>query len=124
LSDTVRWRPAVLIVVLLPSVACAAEDSVTRYRLAADPGNMTTCSALDPALGRTHTITVKDGDVEITSAGGIEGRMREVRAGVYSVVFELSGQRLDVVANLLAVPKTLSVTERELGCKWGANPEQ
>jgi hypothetical protein len=110
--------------ILLPSVAGAAEDSVTRYRLAADPSNMTTCRALDPALGRPHTITVKDGDVEITSAGGIEGRMREVRAGAYSVVFELSGQRLDVVADLSAAPKTLTVTERQLGCKWRANPEQ
>jgi hypothetical protein len=109
---------------MLPSVTAAAEDSVTRYRLAADPNNMTTCKALDPALGRLHTLTVKDSDVEITSAGGIEGRMREVRAGVYSVVFELSGQRLDVVADLSAIPKSLTVTERQLGCKWRATPEQ
>jgi hypothetical protein len=115
---------AVFVVILLPSIAGAAEDSVTRFRLAADASNMATCKALDPALGRPHTITVRDSDVEITSAGGIEGRMREVRAGVYSVVFELSGQRLDVVADLSAAPKTLTVTERQLGCKWRAEPEQ
>ncbi len=85
---------------------------------------MSTCRTLDAALARPHTITVKNGDVEITSAGGIEGRMREVRAGVYDVVFELSGQRLDVVADLSAAPKTLTVSERELGCRWQATPEQ
>lgn len=118
------WRLPVLVVMLLPSVASAAEDSVTRYRLTADPGNETTCRALDAALARPHTVTVKNGDVEITSAGGIEGRMREVRAGVYSVVFELSGQRLDVIADLAAVPKTLTVSERQLACTWRASPEQ
>jgi len=119
----VRWRPAALVVMLLPSMAGAAEDSVTRYRLSADPGNATTCSALDPALARPHTITVKNGDVEITSAGAIEGRMREVRVGVYSVVFELSGLRLDVVADLSRSPKSLTVSDRQFGCKWQASPE-
>ena len=123
MSDAVRWCLAVLIVMLPPSVAAAAEDSVTRYRLAADPHNASTCQELDAALARLHTVTIRNGDVEITSAGGIEGRMREVHAGVYGVVFELSGQRLDVVADLAAAPKTLTVTERELGCKWRASPE-
>ena len=85
---------------------------------------MSECRELDPALGRSHTITVKDGDVEITSAGGIEGRMREVRAGVYKMVFELSGQRLDVVADLSVAPKALAVSDRQFGCKWRANPEE
>jgi hypothetical protein len=119
----VSWRLAALVVVLLPSVAGAAEDSVTRYRLSAEQSNATTCKALDPALARPHTITVKNGDVEITSAGGIEGRMREVRAGVYSVVFELSGLRLDVIADLSRSPKSLTVSDRQFGCKWQATPE-
>jgi len=110
--------------ILLPSVCGAAEDSVTRYRLAGDPSNVDSCHALDPVLARQHTITVKNGDVEITSAGGIEGRMREVRAGVYGVVFELSGQRLEVVADLGAAPKTLTVSEGQPACTWRANPEQ
>ena len=115
---------AAVVAILLPGVAAAAEDSVTRYRLAADPDNANSCRTLDPVLARPHTVTAKGGDVEITSAGAIEGRMREMRAGVYGVVFELSGQRLNVVADLSVAPKTLTVSEAQLGCKWRASPEQ
>jgi len=119
-----RALAAVVAILLLPAIAVAAEDSVTRYRLLADPDNMDSCRLLDPVLARPHTVTVKAGDVEITSAGAIEGRMREVRAGIYSVVFELSGQRLNVVVDLSVAPKTLTVFEPRLGCKWRASPEQ
>jgi hypothetical protein len=115
---------AAVVAILLPTIAAAAEGAVTRFRLAGDPANVSECRELDPAVARSHAITVKDGDVEITSAGGIEGRMREVRAGVYNMVFELSGQRLDVVADLSAAPKALAVSDRQFGCKWRANPEE
>jgi hypothetical protein len=114
---------AACVALLLPGIAAAAEDSVTRYRLAPDPANSSSCSELDLALGLQHTVTVKDGDVEITSAGGIDGRMRELREDVYIVVFELSGQRLDVIADLASRPATLTVSDRLFGCKWRANPE-
>jgi hypothetical protein len=115
---------AAVVAILLPGAAAAAEDSVTRYRLAADPDNANSCRALDPVLARPHTVTAKGGDVEITSAGAVEGRMREMRAGVYGVVFELSGQRLNVVADLSVSPKILTVSEPQFGCKWRASPEQ
>jgi hypothetical protein len=114
----------VVAAVLFPIVVLAAEDSVARYRLSADPGNTTSCRDLDAVLARMHTVTVKKGDVEITSAGGIEGRMHKVSEGVYVVAFELSGQRLDVVANLSTVPKTLTVSDRLFGCRWRASSEQ
>ena len=119
-----RVLAAVVAVLLLPAIAVAAGDSVSRYRLVADPSNTDNCRLLDPVLARPHTVTVKTGDVEITSAGGVEGRMREVRAGVYSVTFELSGQRLDVVVDLSVAPKTLTVSEPQFGCKWRASSEQ
>jgi hypothetical protein len=115
---------AACVALLLPGIAAAVEDSATRYRLVADSSNSSNCSDLDLALARTHTVTVKNGDVEITSAGGIEGRMRELREGVYVVVFELSGQRLDVVADLSSKPMVLTVSDRLFGCKWHANPEK
>src|SRR6266478_472206 len=105
-------------VVLLPCVAVAMEDSLTRFRLAGEPNNQTTCRSLDAALARPHTVTVRAGDVEITSAGGIEGRMKPVRDGVYRMGFELSGLSLEVVADLGGVPRTLTVIDRQLGCKW------
>jgi hypothetical protein len=36
----------------------------------------------------------------------------------------LSGQRIDVVADLSTTPKTLTVSERQVSCKWQAHPEQ
>ena len=114
---------AAIVGVGLAGVAVAAEDSVTRYHLAAAAGNASKCSLLDPAFARLHTITVKNGDVEISSAGGIEGRMKEARPGVYAMVFELSGLRLDVVADLTSANRTLSVADRQLGCRWQAAPE-
>jgi hypothetical protein len=114
---------AACVVFLLPAVAVAAEDSVTRFRLAGEPNNQTTCRSLDAVLARPHTVTVKAGDVEITSAGGIEGRMKPVRNGVYRVRFELSGLSLDVVADLGAAPRTLTVSDGQRGCKWLATPE-
>ena len=115
---------AAVVAILLPGGAAAADDLVARYRLVADPGNASSCRALDPVLARPHTITAKSHDVEITSAGAIEGRMREMRAGVYGVVFELSGLRLNVVVDLSVAPRTLTVSEPQLGCKWRASPEQ
>ena len=88
---TSRRGLAVVAALLLPSAALAAEDSVTRFRLASDANNVTACKTLDPVLGLPHTVLVRNGDVEITSAGGIEGRMKEIRPGVYGVVFELAG---------------------------------
>jgi len=109
--------------VALAGVAAAAEGSVTRYHLAADAGNRGRCEFLDPVLARLHTVTVRHGDVEITSAGGIEGRMTEIRRGVYGVVFELSGLRLDVVADLSPAHRMLTVADRQSGCRWQADPE-
>jgi hypothetical protein len=114
---------ALVAVFLMSSAALAAEDSVTRFRLAGVANNVTACKTLDSALGRPHTVSVKNGDVEITSAGGIEGRMAEIRPGVYRVAFELVGIRLDVVADLSTPRRTLTVADRELGCKWQATPE-
>ena len=114
---------AAVLIVLLPCAVAAAEQSVTRFRLSADTSNTASCRALDAVLARPHTVTVNEGDVEITSAGGIEGRMNEARPAVYRVAFELSGMQLDVVADLHAVPYTLTVADRQLGCKWQARPE-
>ena len=120
---TNRRGLVVVAALLLPSAALAAEDSVTRFRLASDANNVTACRTLDPVLGLPHTVLVRNGDVEITSAGGIEGRMKEIRPGVYGVVFELAGIRLDVVADLSTPRRTLTVADRALACKWQATPE-
>jgi hypothetical protein len=103
--------------ILLPAVA-SAQDSVTEFRLAQDPKNIQGCTALDASFTRVHTFTIKGGEAEIKSAGGIDDKMKLVRPNVYETVFALSGARLDVVADLSASPKTLTVTEKNRGCKW------
>lgn len=105
--------------ILLPAVA-AAQDSVTEFRLAQDAKNIQGCTAMDASFTRVHTLTIKGGQAEIKSAGGIDDKMKLVRPNVYETVFALSGVRLDVVADLSATPKTLTVTEKNRGCKWMA----
>jgi hypothetical protein len=109
----------IAIAMLLPTVA-AAQDSVTEFRLAQDPKNVQGCTALDPSMTRVHTLTIKGGQAEIKSAGGIDDKMKLVRPNVYETVFALAGARLDVVADLGAKPKTLTVTDKNRGCKWMA----
>jgi hypothetical protein len=46
--------------------------------------------------------------------------MKRVRPDVYETVFALAGARLDIVADLSASPKTLTVAEKNRGCKWTA----
>ena len=107
------------VAILLPALA-AAQDSVTEFRLAQDPKNIQGCTALDPSFTRVHTLTIKGGQAEVKSAGGIDDKMKLVRPNVYETVFALSGVRLDVVADLSGTPKTLTITEKNRGCKWTA----
>ena len=93
---------------------------MTEFRLAQDPKNIQGCTALDSSFTRVHTLTIKAGEAEIKSAGGIDDKMKLVRPNVYETVFALSGVRLDVVADLSASPKTLTITEKNRGCKWMA----
>lgn len=114
-----RFAVLAAVALLLPTVA-AAQDSVTEFRLAQDPKNVQGCTALDPSMTRVHTLTIKGGEAEIKSAGGIDDKMKLVRPNVYETVFALGGARLDVVADLAAKPKTLTVTDKNRGCKWMA----
>ena len=113
-------KSAVLAIAMLLPALAMAQHSVTEFRLAQDPKNIQGCTALDPSLTRVHTLTIKGGQAEIKSAGGIDDKMKLVRPNVYETVFSLSGVRLDVLADLSATPKTLTVEEKSRGCKWMA----
>jgi len=117
------WKWLLAGAMLVAPFGALAADSIVRFRLLPDPKNGDACRSLDPVLSRLHTITVKNADVELTSAGAIEGRMREIRSGVYRIAFELDGQRLDVEADLAPSVQTLSVTERARPCHWQAGAE-
>jgi hypothetical protein len=106
----------------LPMSVSAAE-AVAYFRLAPDKQNGSDCGGLNAVLARVHTVTVRGGDVELTSAGGIEGRMSELKTGLYRIIFELEGRRVDAVADLAATPITLTVTERNRPCRWLAGAQ-
>ncbi len=106
----------------LPMGASAAE-AVAHFRLAPDGRNGVDCGGLNAVLARVHTITVKNGDVELTSAGGIEGAHAGDEGEAYLIAFELEGKRVDAVADLAATPITLTVTERNRPCRWLAGAE-
>lgn len=112
-----KFATIAALAMLLPTLA-TAQDSVTEFRLAQDPKNIQGCTAFDPSMTRVHTLTIKGGQAEIKSAGGINDKMKLVRPNVYETVFALAGAHLDVVADLGAKPKTLTVTDKNRGCKW------
>lgn len=107
---------------LLP-VAAAAQDGSVEFRLVGAPNNIQGCIAADPQFTRVHTLTVKNGQAELTSPGGINTKMKVEKPNVYEADYELGRLNLHMVADLAATPKTLTVTEKNLGCKWTAKKE-
>ena len=110
----------VALAALLPSVASAQSVG---FWLAALPGNIQGCIALDPQFTREHTFTLQDGQASITSPGGINTKLKLVKPNVYETDYQLGGRHFHVVADLSATPRTLDVTEKNLGCKWTAKKE-
>ena len=110
-------------VVLLAGAICMeakAQDAPIEFRVAPAQGNPSGCYQLDASLSRVHTIRKTAAGAEITSAGGINDKMKQTSPNVYETSFSLSGVTLKVVADASKTPKTLTVTEPKIGCKWNA----
>ena len=84
----------IALVVLLPAVAMA-EDVTAQFRLVAAPNNVTGCIAADPQFTRVHAFTD----------------------------YDLGRLDLHIVADLAATPPSLTVDDKNLGCKWTAEKE-
>ena len=110
-------RRTLLLAALVAPVAAFAADGTMSFEMVADPGNMTACLAMGPSFDRPFTVTVAGSNVTLTSPGGINMSMEPAGPDKYHAVFELSGERLDSVADLGAA-KTLSIRGNNLGCKW------
>jgi hypothetical protein len=108
------------VALLMPAVVLAQDVSV-EFRLVGAPGNITGCIAADPQFTRVHTFTVKGGQAELTAPGGINTRMKLEKPGIYETDYRLGQLNLHVVADLNA--RTLTVSDRNLGCTWTANKE-
>lgn len=115
----IRRSALAAVLVLLPAIV-SAQDSTTEFRLALAPGSIQGCMRLDSSMSRVHTLTIKDGEASIKSAGGINDKLKMTEPKIYKDTFQLGGARLDIVADLAATPKSLTASNRELGCKWTA----
>jgi hypothetical protein len=100
-----------------PPQQTAASGPTYTFRLA-PARNLVGCSRLDAALSREATVTVVGNEAHFRSAGGINDTGRQVRPGVYATDYSLANVRLDVVADLSQPTKTLTVTEKNAGCRW------
>ena len=78
------------------------------------------CTRFDAALSRVHTFRATGATASVTSAGGITSNMTQTSPGVYTTDFSMGGTTLRVVANAASSPKSLTVTEPRLGCRWSA----
>jgi len=110
----------VALAALLPAVA-VAQDTAVEFRLVAAPNNITGCIVADPQFTRVHTFAVKGGQAELTAPGGITTGMKLEKPGIYMTDYEMGHFDLHVVADVRA--KTLTVSDRNLGCKWTAKKE-
>jgi hypothetical protein len=123
LAQRYAYLAVAIAATLLPASAGAA-DSVSRFRMEPDRRNAETCHSLDDNMALEHTVTVRKGDAEIASRGGIVGRMSADGGGIYQLVFELEGRRVDVIADFALQPGRLTVTERDRPCRWSAAAEK
>jgi hypothetical protein len=117
MTITCRLATAAL-AVLLPIAASAQSTEQVKFWLSAQPGNIQGCISADPQFTREHTFTLKDGQAEVTSPGGINTKLKMVRPNVYETSYELGRLNLHLLADLSVTPPTLTVTEKNLGCKW------
>ena len=110
----------ILIASVLAPLLALAQDGSAKFWLKGSSNNLQGCLAADPQFTREHTITVQNGEAAVTSAGGINTPMKLVRPDVYETSFVLGQLNLSIVADLAVTPKSLTVTDRNLGCRWSA----
>jgi hypothetical protein len=102
------------------SAQAIAQAAPIEFRVTATDRNPSACQRFDAALSRVHTFTATGDTASVRSAGGVTSNMTQTTPGVYTTNFSLGGTTLNVVADSSKSPKTLTVTEPRLGCRWNA----
>ncbi len=116
---TIGKYVALAVALALPAAALA-QDAEVKFWLKGAPGNIQGCIAADSQFTREHTFTLKNGQAEVRMPGNIHVKLKLAKPNVYTGDFDLGRLNLDMVVDLAATPKTLTVTEKNLGCKWSA----
>jgi hypothetical protein len=117
---TIAKYVALAAVALALPCAVLAQDGEVKFWLQSAPNNIQGCIAADPQFTREHTFTLKGGQAEVSMPGNIHVKLKPTQPNIYAGDFVLGGLNLHMVADLAATPKTLTVTEKNLGCKWSA----
>lgn len=104
-------------------IAAQAQNAEANFWLKGKPNNIQGCIAFDPQFTRKHTFNLVNGQASITSAGGINTNLTLVRPDVYQTKVQLGRVDMVVVADLASTPKTLTVTDANMGCAWSAVKE-
>ena len=99
-------------VALALPAAAMAQDAEVKFWLQSAPNNI--------QVTREHTFLMKNGQAEVSMPGNIHVKLKPVRPSVYAGDFDLGRLNLHMVADLSVTPRTLTVTEKHLGCKWSA----
>jgi hypothetical protein len=123
MQDTLKALCACVVAVSLAgpfSAEAAAQDAAIQFRVVATDRNPAACQRFDAALSRVHTFTPTANGASLRSAGGVNSEMAQTTPKVYTTNFSLGGTTLNVVADAAKSPKTLTVTEPRLGCRWNA----
>ena len=93
------------------------------FRLVAAPDNIQGCIAADPQFTRVHTFTVKNGQADLTSSGGINTKMKLEKPNVYETDYQLGGSTCTSSPTLPRRPSRSPSRRRTSGCKWTAKKE-
>jgi hypothetical protein len=101
------------------TASTAAPGAPIEFRVVPER-NPANCRRFDAALSRVHTFRATGDAASVTSSGGITSNMTQTSPGIYTTDFSLGGTTLRVVANAASSPKSLTVTEPRLGCRWSA----
>jgi hypothetical protein len=123
MQDTLKALCACVVAACLSglfSADAAAQDAAIQFRVVATDRNPAACQRFDAALSRVHTFTPTANGASLRSAGGVNSEMAQTTPRVYTTNFSLGGTTLNVVADASKSPKTLTVTEPRLGCRWNA----
>ena len=100
-----------------------AQDMQANFWLKGNPNNITGCISFDSQFTRKHTFTLRNGQAEVTSPGGLNTQLSLVRPGVYQTRLQLGALNMLVTADIASTPKTLTVRDSNLGCAWSAVKE-
>ena len=105
------------------ATAVLAQNAEANFWLKGQPNNIQGCIAFDPQFTRKHTFNLVNGQASITSPGGLNTNLTLVRPDVYQTKYQLGRLDAVVVADLASTPKTLTVTDANMGCAWSAVKE-